>query len=146
MSFEGADPVTGGIVSPMSLTLDEAIAYIDAGIAKAKEIEVRVSFAVVDEFGRLVQVDRMDGAPLMSADVAEAKALTALNFQLPTSEVSQLDPETLKMIGKAVVFPVLAIAGGVPIFDGKNIKGAIGVSGATLQQEDAVAKHAVARS
>jgi uncharacterized protein GlcG (DUF336 family) len=129
----------------MSLTLDEAIAYIDAGIAKAKEIEVRVSLAVVDEFGRLVQVDRMDGAPLMSPDVAEAKALTALNFQLPTSEVSQLDPETLKMIGKTVVFPVLAIAGGAPIFDGNNIKGAIGVSGATLQQEDAVAKHAAAR-
>ena len=125
----------------MQLKLDEALARIDAGIAKAKEMDVRVSLAIVDEFGLVVQVDRMDGAPLMSPDVAEAKALTALNFQRPTKEISQLDSDALKMIGGVVSFQIVAQAGGVPIFDGKTIRGAIGVSGATPQQEHEVAEY-----
>jgi uncharacterized protein GlcG (DUF336 family) len=93
----------------MSLTLDEALAYVDRGIAKAKEIGVKMSFAVVDEFGQLIQLDRMDGASLMSPDIAEAKAVTALNFKRPTSQVSQLDRETLRTIDEVVHFK--------PIFD-----------------------------
>ena len=125
----------------MQLNLDEAIARIDAGIAKAKEMNVRVSLAIVDEFGIVVQVDRMDGAPLMSPDLAEAKALTALNFQRATKEISQFDRDALKMIVDVVNFNILAQAGGVPISDGKNIRGAIGVSGASPQQEHEVAEY-----
>src|SRR5207237_688982 len=70
-----------------SMTLDEALACNDRGIAKAKELGIQVSLVVVDELGQLVQLDRMDGAALMSPDIAEAKAVTALNFKRPTSEI-----------------------------------------------------------
>jgi uncharacterized protein GlcG (DUF336 family) len=129
----------------MPLTLHEAIAYVDRGIAKAKATGLKLSFAVIDEYGQLVQLDRMDGATLMSPDVAEAKAVTALNFKRPTSQVAQLDRETLRSIGEVVHFKIVALPGGVPIFEGTELKGAIGVSGATSQQDEEVAQHAVAR-
>jgi glc operon protein GlcG len=125
----------------MQLNLDEAIARIDAGMAKAKEMNVRVSLAIVDEFGMVVQVDRMDGASPMSTDLAEAKALTALNFQRATNEIAQLERDALKMIVDVANFNVLAQAGGVPIFEGNRIRGAIGVSGASSQQEHEVAEY-----
>lgn len=127
----------------MPLTLNEAIAYVDRGIAKAKAMGLKLSFAVIDEYGQLVQLDRMDGATLMSPDIAESKAATALNFKRPTSEVAQIDRVTLQSIGEVVHFKIVALPGGLPIVDGTELKGAIGVSGATSQQEEEVALHAL---
>src|SRR5687768_18612019 len=89
------------------MTLDEALACNDRGIAKAKELGVQVALVVVDEFGQLVQLDRMDGASLMSPDVAEAKAITALNFKLPTWEVASLKSDALREIGDVVHFKLV---------------------------------------
>ena len=127
------------------MTLDEALSYNDRGIAKAKELDVQVSLVVVDEFGQLVQLDRMDGAALMSPDIAEAKAVTALNFKLPTSQVSRLDHETLREIRELVHFKLVTASGGVPIFDGERLKGAIGVSGTEPALEEQIAKYAIGR-
>ena len=127
----------------MSLTLNEALACNDLGMARAKELGVQVSLVIVDEFGQLVQLDRMDGAGLMTPDIAEAKAVTALNFKRPTSQVSKLDAETLKSIGAVVHFKVMALPGGVPIYDGPNLKGAIGVSGADARQDEEIANYAL---
>ena len=66
-----------------------------------------------------------------------------LNFKRPTSEVSRLDPATLEGIRSVVHFKLVAIPGGLPIFDGQDLKGAIGVSGATAQQDEEVARHAI---
>jgi uncharacterized protein GlcG (DUF336 family) len=130
----------------MSLTLNEAIALVDRGIAKASEMGLKLSFVVVDEFGQLVQLDRMDGAPLVSPDIAEAKAVTAVSFRQPTSEVAKMDGETLKTIGEIAHFKVIAVPGGIPILNGEELRGAIGVSGATPQQEEDIARHAVSLS
>jgi glc operon protein GlcG len=127
------------------MTLDEALSYNDRGITKAKELGEQVSLVVVDEFGQLVQLDRMDGAALMSPDLAEAKAITALNFKMPTSQVSRLDHETLREIGEVVHFKLVTAAGGVPIFEGDRLKGAIGVSGAEPALEEQIAKYAIGR-
>jgi glc operon protein GlcG len=111
-----------------SMTLREAIAYVDRGMAKANELALKLSFVVVDEFGQLVQLDRMDGAALMS---------------LPTSQVAKIDREALNAMEQVVHFKIFALAGGVPIFAGTELKGAIGVSGATPQQEEEVANYAI---
>jgi glc operon protein GlcG len=126
-----------------SMTLREAIGYVDRGIAKAESLGLKLSFVVVDEFGQLVQLDRMDGAALMSPDMAEAKAITALNFKLPTSEVAKMDREALKAIEQVVHFRIVPLSGGVPIFAGGELKGAIGVSGAESQRNEEVANHAI---
>jgi uncharacterized protein GlcG (DUF336 family) len=127
----------------MSLSLSEALGYIDRGIEKAAEMDVKLALVVVDEFGQLVQLDRMDGASLMAPDIAEAKAVTAVNFKRPTAALSQMPDGVIKTIDDVVNFKVVALAGGVPIFDGGELKGAIGVSGATAEQDEEVAKHAI---
>ena len=127
------------------MTLQEAIGFVDRGIARAQALGLKLSFVVVDEFGQLVQLDRMDGASLMSPDVAEAKALTALNFRRPTSEVAQMDRQTIETLAKVVHFQIVPLAGGVPIFDGGELKGAIGVSGASAAQDEQVANHALGK-
>jgi len=127
-----------------SMTLKEAISYVDRGMARAKELGARMSFVVIDEFGQLVQLDRMDGAPLMSPDIAEAKAVTALNFKLPTSQVAKMNRDELKAMEQVVHFKIVALPGGLPIFDGTELRGAIGVSGDTAQQEE-IASYAISR-
>ena len=127
----------------MPLPLSEALAYADRGIAKAKEMDVKVALVVVDAFGQLVQLDRMDGASLMAPDIAEAKAVTAVNFKRPTGDLSQMAAEVVGTIDDVVNFKVVTLAGGVPIFDGSELKGAIGVSGATAEQDEEVAKYAI---
>ena len=127
------------------MKLQDAIACVDRGIAQAEKMGLKLSFAVIDEFGQLVQMDRMDGASLMGPDIAEAKALTALNFKRATSEVAKVDKDILKAIGDTVHFKLMAVPGGMPIFEGDQLKGAIGVSGATSAQDEEIARHAVGK-
>jgi uncharacterized protein GlcG (DUF336 family) len=124
----------------MTMTLEEARGSADKAIAKAREMGVQISLAVVDEFGQLVQMDRMDGASLMSPDIAEAKAVTALNFRRATSLVAQqINPDILRSLQASVHFNILAAAGGVPIYRDGELAGAIGVSGATGEQDEEAA-------
>src|SRR5438477_10522838 len=58
----------------MPLTRDEARKLIDAAQARAGQIGIKVCVAVVDEGGLLQALSRMDGAPPLSAQIAEAKA------------------------------------------------------------------------
>jgi uncharacterized protein GlcG (DUF336 family) len=124
----------------MPMTLAEARDYADKAISKAREMGVQISLVVVDEFGQLVQMDRMDGASLMSPDIAEAKAVTALNFRRATSLVAQqINSDVLRTLQASVHFNILAAAGGVPIYRDGDLAGAIGVSGATGEQDEEVA-------
>lgn len=129
----------------MSFSLAEALALADRAIAKAEDLKVSVSVAVVDEFGQLVQLDRMDGAALMSPDLAEAKALTALNFKRPTSDVAKLDSSARAAIESIVYFKPMPLPGGLPIFSGRELRGAIGISGDDTVQDETIAKFALYR-
>src|SRR6476646_12187310 len=61
----------------MPLTLDEAQKVMSAALAQAESECIRVTVAVVDEGGLLQALGRMDGAPPLSAQIAEAKAVGA---------------------------------------------------------------------
>ena len=128
------------------MKLMEALEIADRAIARAEEMKIAISVAVLDEFGQLVQLDRMDGAALMSADLAEAKAATALNFRQPTSALSAMPAQSLKTISDSVFFKVLAIPGGVPIVADGQIKGAVGISGDDTERDEMLARHAVMQS
>jgi glc operon protein GlcG len=126
----------------MILTLAEARQYADAVIQAAHSRNLRVAVAVLDELGQLLQLDRMDGALLMAPDAAVAKAQTAINFQRPSSAVAELargNPDLVRSLQQAVRFPITAVGGGVPITRDGRVVGAIGVSGATNEQDEALA-------
>ena len=61
-----------------SVTADLAAQMVAAAVAKAKAIGVPQVVAVLDESGLLKAFCRMDGTPLISIEVAQNKAYTAL--------------------------------------------------------------------
>ena len=123
------------------MTLAEARRHADKALGLARARGLRVAVAVVDEWANLMQADRMDGAPPAAVDVAEAKAVTALNFRCATAALGA-DAERLRGV---VRFPLLAVGGGEPIVGDGCVIGALGISGGTTEQEAQLARDAMAR-
>src|SRR5204863_8606790 len=117
----------------------------DEAIQAAQAKGYRVGLAVVDETGQLMQIDRMDGAPPMAPDLAEAKALTALNFQRSSFDVGKtMSMDRLGEIRQIVPFKILAGGGGIPIVVDGMVVGAVGIhGGGGGDASDAVARAAV---
>ncbi len=130
----------------MQLTIRQAQSVIDAAEAKASEIGVPVVIAVLDAGARLKAFSRMDGAALLSVQVAQDKAYTAVGFGLPTDgwyDFIKDDPPladgATSGIERLVVF-----GGGYPIKVDGQVVGGIGVSGGTWEFDDRVAREAIA--
>jgi uncharacterized protein GlcG (DUF336 family) len=142
-------PGTGLAKSPAATRqagLASAIRMVDAAVAEAGRRNARVAVAVTDRHGDLVQIDRMDDAAPMTPDVAEAVAVTALNFRAPSGEVAKLQrdyPDLARLPG-AAPFKYLPIPGGVPVARAGRIVGAVGVSGADPAECEAIAAAALA--
>ena len=125
----------------MNITLKQAEAVVAAAKKKAEDLETKMNISVVDAGSNLVAFVRMDGAWIGSVDISQKKAKTAAWFQMDTKALTPLvqPGEPLFNIehsnGGLITFP-----GGVILKDGKGeIIGAIGVSGSTVDNDDAVA-------
>ena len=91
--------------------------------------------AVLDDGGNLKAFARMDGAPILSIEISQHKAYTAL-FGFATQDFFkfiQTDPSLLAGIPQLA--RVAAYGGGLPIEVDGAIVGAIGVSGGTVQND-----------
>src|SRR5258706_5477200 len=109
---------------------------VNAAAAKARELGVSENVAVLDDGGNLKAFSRMDGAPILSIEIAQNKAYTAL-FGFPTQDLFnfiQNDPSLFARI--STPSRVAAYGGGLPINVDGEIVGAIGVSGAPTVQND----------
>lgn len=129
-----------------SVSLDDARRILAAGEAKARAIGQPMNLAVVDAGGNLVAHIRMDGAWIGSIDISINKAFTARAFDLSTKSLGE-DAQPGKQFygihasngGRIMIF-----AGGIPLQRDEQIVGAIGVSGGSGEQDQAVAEAAVA--
>jgi|ERR1700736_5098784 glc operon protein GlcG len=122
----------------MPLSFSDATKVIAAAHARAAEHGVFVTVAVVDEGGHLVALGRMDGAPPLSPQIAEAKAVGAamlLRDGASLLEMAQDRPVFFSAVDRLVRMPLIAGPGSLPIKrDGMTI-GAVGVSGARPEQD-----------
>jgi uncharacterized protein GlcG (DUF336 family) len=132
----------------MSLELDDCQEFVAAAVAKAKQLGVRVSVAVVDAGGNLVAFARMDGAEIAGPTLAVDKAYTAVSNKTSTQELSVLAAPGGPLFGlhsngggRFVIF-----GGGIPIVVGDEVVGAVGVSGAAVDEDVACATAAIARA
>jgi uncharacterized protein GlcG (DUF336 family) len=80
----------------------------------------------------------MDGASFQTPDVARGKALTSAMMKKPSGiiETATLARLTLASFDDGR----LPIQGGLPVFSGDQLVGAVGVSGGTPDQDEAIAK------
>jgi uncharacterized protein GlcG (DUF336 family) len=122
--------------------LDKADALITAVINESKRRNWKMNVAVVDAGGNLVAFKRMDGAQYASIQIAEHKARTAVRFR---RETKLLEDAIQKFAYIATLDDVIASRGGIPlVVDGKII-GALGCSGGTGSQDEAVCKFGAAQ-
>lgn len=101
--------------------------------------------AVVDESGTLKAFSRMDGAPLLSVEIAKDKAYTAVAFGIPTHQWFDFikdDPPLMHGITKTP--RLIVFGGGYPITEDGQVIGGIGVSGGHYNQDMQVAEAGVA--
>lgn len=118
------------------LTNDNARSIVSAARAEAERAGLKVSIAVVDDGGHLLALERLDGAFPHSAELAVAKARSAAIMRLPTKTLEDLArerPGLLTMPG------LTRVQGGLPLTVGDECIGAVGVSGATSQQDEQIA-------
>lgn len=131
-------------VTRQSISAELARDLIDAAIETANSIEVPMVISVVDEAGNLKAFHRMDGAALLSVQISQDKAYTAVSFGIPTHgwfDFIKDDPPLLHGIThtpRLVVF-----GGGYPIKIGGQVVGGIGVSGGHYSHDMKVAEGAL---
>jgi uncharacterized protein GlcG (DUF336 family) len=124
------------------LTLETAEKMIAAAKVKAGSIGQPMNIAVVDHGGNLMAFARMDNAWQGSIDIAINKAWTSRAFDIETGKLSELAQPGEGFYGIHVSNHgrVMIFAGGVPVKQGGKVVGAIGVSGGTGDQDQAVAE------
>jgi uncharacterized protein GlcG (DUF336 family) len=124
------------------VTLDTALHVIASARREAEAIGVAMNIAVVDQGNNLVAFQRMDGAWLGSIDIAQGKAFTARAFDMSTKDLAPLcEPgEPLFGIHVSNHGRLIIFAGGIPLERGGEVLGAIGVSGGSVEQDQAVAE------
>ena len=124
------------LVTYKSLSPEIALEAAQAVLKKCRENGFQVAVVVIDRFGQpqVLLRDRYAGLP--AADIATAKAYTALSFRRSTAELAkmlrdgQIDANLARM-------PRLAmLAGGLVIESGGTLLGGIGVSGAPGGDKD----------
>jgi uncharacterized protein GlcG (DUF336 family) len=141
----GADAPQDKAKTPLSskdITLEQAQAVVAAAVKKSQELHINEDIAVVDAGGNLKAFARMDGAWLGSIDIAQKKAKTARYFDMPTGELGKMSQPGGPLYQIEVSnHGLITFPGGVPLRDSSDtVIGAIGASGSTVDNDDAVAK------
>ncbi len=96
----------------------------------------RVVIAVVERSGELVGLRRTPGAQVASSRVAVDKARTAAIFIRPSRELEQ--QVSSGRLGALALHGARALTGGIPLKVGEEVVGAIGTSGETPDEDEAV--------
>ena len=130
----------------LSISAELAHKVVAAAEAKAKAMGHPFVIAVCDESGVLKAFSRMDGAALLSVQIAQDKAYTAVGFGLSTDAWHEFIKNDPPLAAGAVggIDRLVIFGGGYPIKAGDAIIGAIGVSGGHYKQDMEVAEAGLA--
>jgi uncharacterized protein GlcG (DUF336 family) len=119
---------------------------VDAALAAAARTDQKATSAVVDAAGHLNAFARMDGAPVLTIQIAVDKAYTAAGFGLATGAWHDLIREDapLALGAPAQISRLISFGGGLPILARGELIGGIGVSGGHWSDDTRIAEAALA--
>lgn len=127
-----------------NIDADTALMAVKAARQKAEEMKLVMSIAVCDTAGHLKAFLRMDGAPLISLQIAQDKAHTSISGGLPTHKWHDFIKDDSPLLHGLVHTPRFIIfGGGYPIIEDGQMVGAIGLSGGHYTQDMECAKAAL---
>jgi glc operon protein GlcG len=118
------------------LTWSDVNQMLAACEAEAVKNNWAVAVSIVDDGGYLLGFQRMDGAPVISAEVSLGKARTSAMTKRP----SKFFEDRIKDRPAFVTFPAgLPIQGALPVIHQNECVGAIGVSGVQSHEDEQIA-------
>ncbi|MET8249570.1 heme-binding protein [Streptomyces sp. NPDC005202] len=133
------------LINVRTIGLKAARSAVDAAVAEATSIGVPACVAVVDRMGHLLAYGRMDGAPLLSGQLAQDKAYTVAAFGPPTHDWFDLiKDEPALLHGIVKIDRLVVFGGGVPVTVDGELVGAVGVSGGSTAQDRLIAESGAA--
>jgi glc operon protein GlcG len=116
---------------------------MEACRAKAAEIGKPVSVAIVDAAGLMVLFERIGDPPPFTAMIAEGKAAGSAFSGRPSAFLANIS-QNVPALGNAIAARLgprfVPLQGAVPLSTGGAIAGAVGVSGATSEEDEQIAK------
>lgn len=125
------------------LELDDVKRIAAAAEAEALNHQWNVTIAIVDDGGHLLWLQRMNGAPAVSAHIAPAKARTAALGRRESKVYEDIVNQGRVAFLSAPELEGL-LEGGVPVMLSGQCIGAVGVSGVQSAQDAQVAKVGIA--
>lgn len=123
------------------ITLAQAERIVDAGLAHARELGLPpMTVAVLDSAGRLVALKSQDNSSLLRPEIAHAKAYGSLAMGMGSRGLekrAETHPSFVQSITALAGGQLVPVPGGVLIYEDDTLLGAIGVSGALPDQDEA---------
>lgn len=109
----------------------------------AEEMGLNIVIAVCNSEGNPILAHVMDGAFLVSYDLASSKAFSAVALNMTTEEISKLalPGEALYGIDRVNQKPITIVGGGVPIKANGKTVGGLGISGGTAEEDIEIANY-----
>lgn len=117
---------------------------IDAVRRQLEATDAGAAVAVVDPHGELIALLRTDGCPLASINNAIHKAFTAAREGADSSEIGERSRQEGFPMTNFGDLRYIGWGGGVPIVEGGEVVGAVGVSGLTEDEDIELARIGVA--
>lgn len=125
------------------LELADAKLIAAAAEAEALKNQWPVTIAIVDDGGHLLWLQRLDGAPAVSAHIAPAKAHTsALGRRESKVYEDVINQGRMSFLSAPTIEGLLE--GGVPIMKDGQCIGAVGVSGVKSTEDAQIARAGIA--
>ncbi len=120
-----------------TIDYSDAKRAVDLIVERAFQLQKAVVVAVVDSHGELICFARMDGAPVASIPIAMNKGWTAARARKPTQEIGEKvrHPEKGHDIAYYGDAKFVGWGGGIPVWKGGEVVGAVAVSGLSSTED-----------
>ena len=136
------------IKAKKTLTSKGVRMMMDAALARAAELGITVTVAIVDDGGHMLMLERMEGGRFHTVHSATTKAATAASNKRPTSSkgAQGQDLDVVHALGLALAAGPnnwTAMEGGYPVMVEDECIGGIGVAGGDWKQDQEIAQAAL---
>ncbi|MFA7250170.1 MAG: heme-binding protein [Dehalococcoidia bacterium] len=122
---------------------EDARRILDAARAEATKMQKAVTITVVDAAGAPMVLERMDGATPMTTMVADAKAAGSAftgRDSVLNRTMAENNPAMVALVSQRLAGRFAPVQGAVVLRRDGEVVGAVGVSGATAEEDEQIAK------
>ena len=132
-------------MSVIDLSIAQKI--IEGAQKKSSELSANFCISIVDPRGDLIMFVREDGAPWRSVFISQGKAAASAAFMQSSGKLAEGRPNPnhqgrMSMLGGRMI----PGQGGLPVYDGQTIIGAVGVSGGTPEEDEIIASAGISHA